>query len=315
MNKPRSINIFLLDGNPDDIRVATIQMSTIQAIAFRRNQLAKAAKEFPELANAGTYLLYGSDIQKNGQWTAYIGESERVHVRLKQHLSAKDEEKYAHWIDTIALICKDEFLTKAHTLYIESKLTEIAERNPDWVVRKGKTPGNDAGKLPRHERAASDEFVEQAIILVGALGLDLFRIQPERLEVEEMTTDKMVLGKAGIETIRFELIGKGFDANMSLTQNGEFLVKSGSVARKNEAPKLSDASKTLRKRLLEKRILSEENDSYRFTEDTVFKSPSSAASVVSGSTLNGRTAWKADGKTYADCENEANTEPEEDGNQ
>ena len=33
--KPRSINIFLLDGDPNGIRVAQISMSTIQAIAFR----------------------------------------------------------------------------------------------------------------------------------------------------------------------------------------------------------------------------------------------------------------------------------------
>lgn len=39
MTKPRSINIFLLDGDPNSIRVAQISMSTIQAIAFRRNQL------------------------------------------------------------------------------------------------------------------------------------------------------------------------------------------------------------------------------------------------------------------------------------
>jgi hypothetical protein len=32
--KPRSINIFLLDGDPNGIRVAQIMMSTIQAIAI-----------------------------------------------------------------------------------------------------------------------------------------------------------------------------------------------------------------------------------------------------------------------------------------
>jgi hypothetical protein len=39
--KPRSINIFLLDGDPDGVKVAQIAMSTIQAIAFRRNQLRR----------------------------------------------------------------------------------------------------------------------------------------------------------------------------------------------------------------------------------------------------------------------------------
>ena len=35
--KPRAINIFLLDGNPNGIRVAQIIMSTIQAIAYRES--------------------------------------------------------------------------------------------------------------------------------------------------------------------------------------------------------------------------------------------------------------------------------------
>ncbi|MFC3088147.1 hypothetical protein [Tabrizicola soli] len=44
--KPRSINIFLLDGDPNGIRVAQIMMSTIQAIAFRRNKLGDVCKTF-----------------------------------------------------------------------------------------------------------------------------------------------------------------------------------------------------------------------------------------------------------------------------
>ena len=35
--KPRSINIFLLDGDPNGIRFAQIMMSTIQAITSRES--------------------------------------------------------------------------------------------------------------------------------------------------------------------------------------------------------------------------------------------------------------------------------------
>jgi hypothetical protein len=51
--KPRSINIFLLDGDPNGIRVAQIMMSTIQAIAFRRNKLGEVRKTFPEIERPG----------------------------------------------------------------------------------------------------------------------------------------------------------------------------------------------------------------------------------------------------------------------
>ena len=59
--KPRSINIFLLDGDPNGIRVAQIMMSTIQAIAFRRNKLGEVRKTFPEIERPGVYILIGED--------------------------------------------------------------------------------------------------------------------------------------------------------------------------------------------------------------------------------------------------------------
>ena len=55
--KPRSINIFLLDGDPNGIRVAQISMSTIQAIALRRNQLRRVREAFPEIERPGVYIL------------------------------------------------------------------------------------------------------------------------------------------------------------------------------------------------------------------------------------------------------------------
>ncbi len=46
--KPRSIDIFLLDGDPNGIRVAQMAMSTIQSITFRRNQLRRVEKLSPK---------------------------------------------------------------------------------------------------------------------------------------------------------------------------------------------------------------------------------------------------------------------------
>jgi len=57
--RPRSINIFLLDGDPDGIRIAQISMSTIQAIAFRKLQMKQVRGTFPELARPGVYMLLG----------------------------------------------------------------------------------------------------------------------------------------------------------------------------------------------------------------------------------------------------------------
>lgn len=78
LTKPRSINIFLLDGDPNGIRVAQIMMSTIQAIAFRRNKLGEVRKTFPEIERPGVYILIGEDENEPDRQLAYIGESEAI---------------------------------------------------------------------------------------------------------------------------------------------------------------------------------------------------------------------------------------------
>ena len=121
--KPRSITIFLLDGDPNGIRVAHISMSTIQAIAFRRNQLGRVRKTFPEIRRPGVYILIGADESDPDEQIAYIGESEDVGARLSYHNSSEaGRDPKSFWTDTVALISKDESLTKSHALYVEACL-------------------------------------------------------------------------------------------------------------------------------------------------------------------------------------------------
>ncbi len=100
--RPRSINIFLLDGDPDGIRVAQISMSTIQAIAFRKLQMKQVRATFPELARPGVYLLLGFDEAQPDRLMAYIGESEGVANRLQYHAgNDKGMDSKPFWTDTI----------------------------------------------------------------------------------------------------------------------------------------------------------------------------------------------------------------------
>ena len=105
----RSINIFLLDGDPSGIRVAQISMSTIQAIAFRKLQLKQVRGTFPELSRPGVYLLLGSDEAQPDRLIGYVGESECVGDRLQYYASNdKGKDSTTFWIDTIAMVSKDE---------------------------------------------------------------------------------------------------------------------------------------------------------------------------------------------------------------
>ncbi|PKQ10843.1 MAG: DUF4357 domain-containing protein [Alphaproteobacteria bacterium HGW-Alphaproteobacteria-1] len=312
--KPRSINIFLLDGDPNGIRVAQISMSTIQAIAFRRNQLRRVREAFPEIERPGVYLLIGSDENEPDRLIAYIGESEGIGSRLYTHNSNDaGRDPKAYWTDTVVLISKDENLTKSHARYVEACLIRAVGGNPRWHVPNSKRPSEDAGKLPLPDRAAMEEFVDQTKTLVGALGWDLFREMRGRAAepLEQLTTT------ADDPSPVFFFRGEGFSAEMMISQSGDFVVKAGSKARARTTPTIPKGTLALRETLLKSGVLRADASTLVFASDYKFTSASAAAATVIGASANGRILWKlADGRCYADWEAEGTLpqgEPEVNG--
>ena len=300
MTKPRSITIFLLTGDPNGIRTAQISMSTIEAIAFRRNQLSEVRRDFSEIDEPGVYVLIGTDQVEQDQNWAYIGESEEVGKRLATHNSSKDgRNSKDRWTDTVALISKDSNLTKSHARYIEARLIQDAIRNPRWTLPNIQTPSSETRKLPLPDRAAMDEFVEQTKTLVSSLGWDLFRDiqgrQPPRSEPSDT-------GRS--DTPQFQFRGENYSAEMVIDLSGNFVVLKGSIARINTSRTIPKGILKLREALLEKGVLVRQNSSLVFASNYSFSSVSTAAASVKGANTNGRTAWKIkDSKTtYAEWE-------------
>ena len=303
MTQPRSINIFLLDGDPNGIRVAQISMSTIQAIAFRRNQLGRVRSTFGEIERPGVYVLLGADDADPDQMLAYIGESEDVGKRLATHNSNDDgKDSKVFWNDTIVLISKDENLTKSHARYIEACLVREAGLNPRWVLPNSQKPSQDAGRLPLPDRAAMDEFVGQAKTLVGALGCDLFRA------IRGSLPDERIIASApstptGTSDATFMCRGHGYASKIKLSASGEFVVVAGSQARAKTAQTMPRSTAALRHTLIDKGILRPEGNFLVFLSDYSFSSASSSAAVILGASVNGRLLWKlSDGRSYGEWE-------------
>ena len=304
--KPRSINIFLLEGDPTGIRVAQISMSTIQAIAFRRNKLREVRETFPEVERPGVYILIGEDDSEPDRQLAYIGESEEIGKRLaywRSNENGRDAKTF--WTDTVVLISKDENLTKSHARYLETCLIRSVGANPRWMLPNIKTPALDSGKLPLQDRAAMDEFVDQTKTLVGALGWDLFREvrgkphQPVE-NVDDISDDAQ---SGNFDEVRFFFRGQGFSAEMKLSSSGDFVVLAQSKARLKTTATIPRGTLVLRNTLLETGVLEKEGDFLVFTSDYSFSSASAAASTVYGASANGRVLWRLpDGRNYADWE-------------
>ena len=301
--KPRSINIVLLDGDPDGVKVAQIAMSTIHAIAFRRNQLRRVRDTFPEIERPGVYVLIGADETEPGRLLGYIGESEGVGGRLATH-SADSSRNF--WTDTVVLVSKDENLTKSHARYVEASLIRAVGDNPRWTLPNANRPSSDAGKLPLPDRVAMDEFIDQTKTLVGALGWDLFKVlrgpfTPAAQAAEAPPAPSPTAAE------RFSFRGEGFDAEMKIGPSGEIIVTGGSKARLRTTPTIPKGTVAMRQMLQERGVLKPTQEHLVFEGEYVFSSPSAAAAVVTGASANGRVVWKLpDGRAYADWEDGQN---------
>ena len=111
------------------------------------------------------------------------------------------------------LVSKDENLTKSRARYVESRLIAEARSNPRWSLPNRQEPGSDAGRLPLADRFYMGKFVEEAKMLVGVLGCDLFR-SVRSVRTEAAQEQRAAHGTTGQES--FLLEGKSSDFNAQM---------------------------------------------------------------------------------------------------
>ena len=94
--------------------------------------------------------------------------------------------------------------------------------------------------------------------------------------------------------------------------HGEFIVLQGSLARKESTPSIHTYLEKMRQKLRAAKVLEEISGGHsRFTVNYAFKSPSTAAGVVTGRSSNGRQDWKVkeSGQTYGEWDEKRLAEP------
>ena len=294
-----AIEIVLRDGDPYGIRTAVTSVSTIKAIAFPRAQFSNVKNEYKELSHAGIYLLLGRDIDDNNCKVAYVGESENVAERLQHHIGNKKDEKQ-YWADTIALVSIDGSVNKQHVTHIEAKLIAIANENIYWNLPNKKLKEKKA-TLTKSDEIKVNKFIDQAKILTGALGSDLFKPTSGNLVLDHSSIDSV--GEY-LDSPEFYFAGAGFDAKAIIVgTSGDWIVTANSKAKLSSSNKIPPSAKKRRELLQEGGKLVEMDGALIFKEDCLFSSPSAAAYVVCGGSINGRESWKLkDGTKYSDWE-------------
>lgn len=262
----KTIRQFLIDGQADGRWISELSNWTGKAYKIPRTYVNQCSDR-KDLNNTGVYFLFGRDDETDAE-QVYIGEAENILSRIKQHLSEKD-----FWTECIVFISKDNNLNKAHIKYLENHLYILARDSKRYELVNNNIPAE--ASISEMDRAEMDEFIDNMRLILGVLGHKI---------LEPSVTDK---GNRQVSLYTLQ-DRAGTKASGKPVSEG-FAVLKGSKVAADVAASLSKSVVDKRQALFDKGII---DKNYTFTQDWAFNSPSLAAAIVVGYSINGRIAWK-----------------------
>lgn len=288
MTHGRSLELFFVDGQPEGMLTAEVFNWTGHVLRLPRTRLAEGLSR-PEARQTGVYILLGA--AEEGEM-AYIGETENLSERLRQHAKQKD-----WWDEAVLITTAGDALHKAHVKYLESRLVELAVDAGNRPLENGNAPTRPS--LNEAATANMESFLETLQMVLPAIRVDLLQSgkrAPVRAAEDPAPETE--------EVFEFKVAKHGIHARAVL-RDGEMVVLKGSVVRPKWAGdrKYNASSWKLHDNLVNNGIIVVNNGQATLTQDYAFTSPSAAADVVAGRGANGRISWQLpDGRTYAEWE-------------
>lgn len=281
MARGKTIQLYLMDGVPKGRIKCTLANWTGIAYKIPRTELEKA-KSIDYLRQSGVYFLFSTSDETQDN-IVYIGQAgtrkngEGILNRLQEHKRNPDKD---YWTEAVAFTTTNNTFGPTEISYLENQFTKLALDSKRYIVKNGNEPSQ--GHVTEEKESELEEFIDYAKIVIGALGYRVFEpILESTEEVPPVTSIKpeplltLTIKQAKKETI----IAHGRQTNEG------FVVLKGSNIK--PATVKSVPAKTLKDRSRAKL-----DDNFVLQEDTLFNSPSSAASFVTGYAVNGKDAWK-----------------------
>lgn len=290
--KPRSLELFFIDGDPEGMLTATIPFQwSGHVLVSNRTQLRDALQR-PEVSRPGIYLLIGEN--EKGEPQLYIGESDDIGQRIKNHDSNKP-----WWTMAVFITSNGDQLNKAHVKYLESRLIEKAKQANKIKLENGTNP--PINPLSEAARSHMEDFLDNIFLVLPALRFDFFL---------ESTRTKAILKEAARkEALVFVLntIKHGITATARIIDS-HFVVEEGSLAQCEWVGVNSENTSyaKLHGDLMDQGVLVKKDEKCIFTKNYAFNSPSAAGAVVNGRPTNGTIEWKVKdtNETYKDWESQ-----------
>lgn len=273
---PKTIQIFLPQGDPRGIRIAEITTRILQVIEVPRKHLSDFLK-MAESNQVAMYFLVGND-EEEGNPEVYIGQTGDLKTRLVQHNQNRES-----WQRALIVVSRTDSLTQTHAVFLEwyciDQLRQIG-RFKDGNKTKGTQP-----HTPAPLEAECLELYETASTLIATLGFPLF-------------TPLSSVAAAATEQQLFLCTSSDADGKGYYTGEG-FVVLAGSRGRMQSVPSMQKSTRLkARQRVIDSGVMKEVDGMLEFQENYLFSSPSMAAVVLMGRHANGWTNWKTEsGKT------------------
>jgi predicted GIY-YIG superfamily endonuclease len=293
----KTIRLFLIDNSPLGLISAEIMNWTGKVLSFPRGLLPEALKRL-EVSKTGIYFLVGPDPNNPCKSQVYIGESDDIAKRLKQH----DKDETMEFFEQAALVVsKDDNLTKSHARYIEASLINIVRKIGLATLKNGNL--GSPVMLPEAERSDMEYILKQLQVLMPVLGYSFLQETPSSKQQQYLSpTD------SAITLPTFELIAEGGELYAEAQEiEGQFIVLPGARVRwENTLPEtLGGYDFQQEKQTLynQGQLSLIENTTYMLNTEKLFKSPSAASCFIRHRRqYNGRTDWKlkTSGITYGE---------------
>ena len=182
MARGKSINVYLIDGVANGKIKA--QISNWNGVAYKiPRELLSECRDFEAFNQSGVYFLFGYK-------SVYVGQAEvrkngkGIHQRIQDHENDKYQDT---WEEVVIFTTKDNSLGRTDISYLENRFYNKALAAGRYTVQNGNEP--TIGTVTEEKEAELEEFMDQAELVIGALGYKVF--EPERITVEKPAAEKV----------------------------------------------------------------------------------------------------------------------------
>lgn len=259
-----AMKVIFPKGDPNGIKIIELTGWDGKSFIVPRTEI-KALKEREEAHGSGIYFLFGEDKETGGS-LVYIGQSGDCLERLTRHDTEKD-----FWNEAIF------FLNPPDRNYLESITTRFAREANRYIIKNGNQPQEEY--QDEFDKIRNEKYLDGIKKILSTFGYKVF----------EKISDSYI-----DNSFYYLKSSDGADARARILEDGQMLVLKDSKARVRETEAFTGWAFAARRQFIESGILIyvDSSESFVFTEDVVFNTPSAAAATIKGAPINGWTAWK-----------------------